>query len=56
MSPFATPSPKHERVPRRQRYCTNCRRDVDVRLDDELCPRCHEKSLLPAAEQRQQDR
>ncbi|OGL82632.1 hypothetical protein A2936_04845 [Candidatus Uhrbacteria bacterium RIFCSPLOWO2_01_FULL_47_25] len=56
MAIFATPSPKHERVPKIKRYCTNCKREQEVKLDDELCPICHEASLLPPPEKQRQDR
>lgn len=57
--PFATPSPKHERVPKSKRYCTNCRRDVEVTLTDPpeaYCPVCHERTLLPRPEAQRHDR
>ena len=34
---FSAPSPKHERVPKIKRYCTNCKRDIELNLDEEIC-------------------
>jgi len=56
MAIFAAPSPKHERILKIKRYCANCKRDQEIGLDNELCPICHERSLLPPTEKQGEDR
>jgi len=48
--------PHIDRVPHVKRYCTNCKKEIEVRFDnDEVCPVCEEETLLPPAEEARHD-